>query len=261
VRILQQRLDDGSHQVELLDEDDVPVEVVSGFLRSLAARDYSPNTLVSYAYDLRHLWRFFDRDGLTWEEFAPRHALGLLEYLRSVPSRRPRQRMTLTVAMVDVDGPATKLAATTVNRILAAVSSFYEYAIMAGLFDRLNPIEKRPDPALQRVSERHRPFMGRASRQRPVRRAVKVKTVQKLPRPLSDAQVQALLAQLRHRRDRAIVLLMRACGRVLVRRCGRPRTVTARSRSYFRLSRMWRWLRPRYTSGHDRPRDEEGEPP
>jgi site-specific recombinase XerD len=231
VRILQQRLDDGSHQVELLDEDDVPVEVVSGFLRSLAARDYSPNTLVSYAYDLRHLWRFFDRDGLTWEEFAPRHALGLLEYLRSVPSRRPRQRMTLTVAMVDVDGPATKLAATTVNRILAAVSSFYEYAIMAGLFDRLNPIEKRPDPALQRVSERHRPFMGRASRQRPVRRAVKVKTVQKLPRPLSDAQVQALLAQLRHRRDRAIVLLMRACGRVLVRRCGRPRAVTARSRS------------------------------
>jgi len=205
---VQQRLDDGAHQVELLDEDDVAVEVVSGFLRSLAARDYSPNTLVSYAYDLRHLWRFFDRGGLTWEEFAPRHALALLEYLRSVPSRRPRQRMTLTVAMVDADGPATKLAATTVNRILAAVSSFYEYAIMAGLFDRLNPIEKRPDPALQRVSERHQPFMGRASRQRPVRRAVKVKTVQKLPRPLSDAQVQALLAQLRRRRDRAIVLLM-----------------------------------------------------
>lgn len=208
MRVVQQRLGDGAHQVELLDEDDVPVEVVSGFLRSLAARDYSPNTLVSYAYDLRHLWRFFDRDGLTWEELAPRHALALLEYLRSVPSRRPRQRMTLTVAMVDADGPATKLAATTVNRVLAAVSSFYEYAIMAGLFDRLNPIEKRPDPALQRVSERHRPFMGRASRQRPVRRAVKVKTVQKVPRPLSDAQVQALLAQLRRRRDRAIVLLM-----------------------------------------------------
>lgn len=52
-----------------------------------------------------------------------------------------------------------------------------------------------------------------------------------------------------------------ACVRVLVRRCGRPRTVTARSRSYFRLSRMRRWLRPRYTSGHDGPRDEEGEPP
>jgi integrase len=162
---------------------------------------------VSYAYDLRHLWRFLDRDGLTWEQFAPRRSIALLEYLRSVPSRRPRQRMTLTV-VVDADGPATKLAASTVNRILAAVSSFYEYVILAGMFDRLNPIEKRPDPALQRVSERHRPFMGGASRQRPVRRAVRVKTVQRVPRPLSEAQVQALLAQLRSKRDRAIVLLM-----------------------------------------------------
>jgi integrase len=207
VRVQQERRDGGGLQVELLGDDGVPVEVVSGFLRFLAARDCSPNTLVSYAYDLRHLWRFLERDGLTWEQFVPRHAIALLEYLRTVPSRRPRQRMALTV-VVDADGPATKLAPSTVNRILAAVSSFYEYVIMAGLFERLNPIEKRPDPATQRVSERHRPFMGGASRQRPVRRAVRVKTVQRVPRPLSDDQVQALLAQLHRRRDRAIVLLM-----------------------------------------------------
>src|SRR5260370_40761561 len=206
-RVQQQDSEGGSQQVELLDEAGEPIEVVSGFLRFLAARACSPNTLVSYAYDLCHLWRFFDRDGLTWEEFAPRHSIALLEYLRSVPSRRPRRRMTLTV-VVDADGPATKLAASTVNRILAAVSSFYEYVILAGLFERLNPIEKRPDPALARVSERHRPFMGRASRQRPIRRAVRVKTVQRVPRPLSEAQVAALLEQLRSKRDRAIVLLM-----------------------------------------------------
>jgi site-specific recombinase XerD len=174
----------------------------------LAARDYSPNTLVSYAHDLRHLWVFLARQGLSWQEFAPPHALMLLEYLRSVPSRRPRQRMTLTVAVIDADGPGTRLAATAVNRVLAAVSSFYEYVIMAGVFDRLNPIEKRPDPALRRVSDRHRPFMGRASRQRPVRRAVRVKTVQRVPRPLNEVQVAVLLGQLRGKRDRAIVLLM-----------------------------------------------------
>jgi integrase len=208
VRVLHQRRDDGSHLVELLDDADEPIKVVSGFLRFLTARDCSPNTLVSYAYDLRHLWRFFGERGLTWDRFAPPDAIPLLQYLRSVPSRRPRHRMVLTVATDGTDGPATKLAATTVNRILAGVSSFYEYAILAGLLDRANPIEKRPDPALSRVSERHRPFMGRASRQRPVRRAVRVKTVQSLPRPLGDAQVEALLAQLRSVRDRALVLLM-----------------------------------------------------
>lgn len=194
--------------VELLDEGGQPVEVVSGFLRFLRARECSPNTLVSYAYDLRHLWRFFDAAELSWDRFGPPDAIRLLEYLRAVPSRRPRRRMTLSVATMDADGPATKLAASTVNRILAAVSSFYEYAILAGLLDRANPIEKRPDPALQRVSDRHRPFMGRASRGRPVRRAVRVKTVQRVPRPLDDDQVALLLQQLRGLRDRAIVLLM-----------------------------------------------------
>lgn len=200
--------ENGSHRVELLNESGEPVEVVSGFLRFLAARDCSPNALVSYAYDLRHLWLFFAGSGLSWERFGLPDSIALLEYLRSVPSRRPRRRMTLSVVTLDADGPATKLAASTVNRILAAVSSFYEYAILSRLLDRANPLEKRPDPALARVSEKHRPFMGRASRQRPVRRAVRVKTVQRMPRPLSDDQVQVLLAQLRGLRDKAIVLLM-----------------------------------------------------
>jgi integrase len=208
VRVRKQRLDSGKVLVELLDGAGEPVEVVSGFLRSLAARDYSPNTLVAYAHDLGHLWDFFARDGLTWQEFSAPQALSLLEYLRSVPSRRPRQRMALTVATADDNGPGTRLAGSTVNRVLAAVSSFYEYVIMAGQFERANPIEKRPDPALQRVSERHRPFMGRASRQKPVRRSVRVKTVQRIPRPMDEKQVKALLAQLKRLRDRVIVLLM-----------------------------------------------------
>ncbi|MFY9809300.1 MAG: hypothetical protein WCC38_17715 [Pseudonocardiaceae bacterium] len=188
MRVQQRRRDDGVVVVELLDNDDVPIEVVAGFLRFLAARDCSPNTVVSCAYDLRHLWNFFAHEGLVWSQFAPTHALALLQYLRSVPSRRPCQRMTLTVAMIGAEGPATKLAPTTVNRILAAVSSFYEYAIMSGEYDRSNPIEKRLDPALARVSARHRPFMGGASRQRPIRRSIRVKTVQRLPRPLDEAR-------------------------------------------------------------------------
>ena len=164
--------------------------------------------MVSYAYDLRHLWRFFAERDLSWDRFGPPDAIPLLEYLRAVPSRRPRQRMSLTVATIDGGVPATKLAGTTVNRVLAAVSSFYEYLILAGRLDRANPIEKRPDPALTRVAERHRPFMGRASRQRPVRRAVRVKTVQQVPRPMDEHQVEALLAQLRCLRDKALVLLM-----------------------------------------------------
>ncbi len=250
VRVQRQRQDDGSFAVELLDHDDEPVEVVSQFLRHLAARGCSPNTITSYAYDLRHLWIFLTKRELAWDEFRAPHSVQLLEYLRSVPSRRPRQRFAMTVATLDAEGPATKLAPTTVNRALAAVSSFYEYAILAGRLERANPIEKRPDPALARVAERRRPFMAGASRQRPIRRSVRVKTVQRLPRPLDDAQVEALLGQLRCLRDRALVLLMLQGGlrpgealglhledvaygrrRIVVRhRDGHPKGVRAKSR-------------------------------
>jgi integrase/recombinase XerD len=206
--VQRKQADSGLPHVELLDASGESVAIVSAFLRHLAARDCSPNTLVAYAHDLQHFWGFLDRRELTWDTFRPLHALELLEYLRTVTHRRTVPRVGPTPLTL-IDGkPVAGLAAPTIHRILAAVSSFYELAILSGKLDRHNPIEQRPDPALRRVSERHRPFMDGASRQRPVRRSVRVRTVQRLPRPLSDEQVAALLGALRCQRDLALVRLM-----------------------------------------------------
>ena len=50
--------------------------------------------------------------------------------------------------------------------------------------------------------------MGLASHQRPVRRVVRVRTIQRLPRPLDEEQVAVLVGSLKRWRDRAMVLLM-----------------------------------------------------
>ncbi len=206
--VQRKQVEGGLSLPELLNESGEPVAIVSAFLRYLAARDCSPNTLVAYAHDLQHFWRFLDSRALTWDEFRPPHALELLEYLRTVTHRRTLPRVGLTLLTV-IDGAlAAGLAASTINRILAAVSSFYEFAILSGQLDRHNPIEQRPDPALRHVSQRHRPFMAGASRQRPVRHSVRVKTVQRLPRPLSDEQVAALLGAVHGQRDLALMRLM-----------------------------------------------------
>jgi len=196
---------DGQLEVELLDPDGIPVEVVAGFLRYLAARNCSPNTVTSYAYDLLHLWRFLDGRGLTWTELRPAKAMELLEFLRSEPSGTKAQRLTLV--SVDRSG-MPKLSAATVNRILTGVGAFYDWAIAAELFDGRHPIERRPDPSWRRVTDRHRPFMGAASRQPAQRRTLALRQPIRLPRPLSDEQVTALFAQLVCRRDRAMMLLM-----------------------------------------------------
>jgi integrase len=195
---------------ELLDDDDQPIPAVSGFMRHLRARGCSPNTLSAYAFDLLHFMRFLKAHQLTVQEFTPAHALTFLEYLSTLPSRKRAQRLSLVLSTRTPEGSSTtRLSPATLNRIFAAVSSFYEYLILSDQFTaRENPIQKVDDPALARVSERHRPFLGRASRQRPIRRTVHVKTVQRVPRPMDDDQIDQLLASFHLKRDRAMILLM-----------------------------------------------------
>ncbi len=194
--------------VVLLDDANQPITLVSAFLRHLSARDYSPNTLVAYAYDLLHFWTFLYERQLTYHRFTPAQSLEFLEYLRQTPSRKRVQRLGLALCTTQDGVSATRLSATTINRVFAAVSSFYEYLILAGHLAEENPMVKVDDPAQARVSDRHPPFLGYASRQRPVRRVVRVKTIQRVPRPLSDGQVEQLFRSLRSVRDRAMLWLM-----------------------------------------------------
>jgi integrase len=195
---------------ELLDETGQPIEAVSGFMRHLRARGCSPNTLSAYAFDLLHFTTFLTKQQLTYQEFTPPHALLFLEYLSQLPSRKQVQRFELVLSTTTDEGhSATRLSPATINRTCAAVSSFYEYLILSGQFiGRENPIQQVNDPALARVPERHRPFLGHVSRQRPMRRSIHVKTVQSVPRPMDDEQVNKLLESLRLRRDRAMIFLM-----------------------------------------------------
>lgn len=206
--VCKSRSANGQVTVELLDSRGNSVEVVGTFLRHLAARGYSPNTLIAYAHDLQHLWEFLAGLSLPWHEFAPRHSIQFLEHLRTATATNRVQRLLPTEAVLNEGRPALRLAASTINRILAAVSSFYEFAIMADEYQRDNPIQKAVDRAAQRVAERHRPFMEGASRQQPIRRRVSAKMVHRLPRPLSDDQVVALFEALRSKRDVALLRLM-----------------------------------------------------
>jgi integrase/recombinase XerD len=200
---------DGRRSVEVLDGAGVAVLVAGDFLAHLAARGCSPNTILAYGRDLGHLWRFLGAARLGWEELTPERAVGLLAHLRATPARRRGQPRTpvLTTREGAPAGPPG-LSAATVNRALAAVSSFYDWAILAGRFDGPNPIVRVADRALLRATDRYRPFLAGIARQPATRRALRVKAIQRLPRPLDPDQIAALLDQLRCARDLALVRLM-----------------------------------------------------
>ncbi len=95
---VHRREQDGSFSFDLLDDREQPIPEVAGFLRYLGAHDCSPNTLSAYAHDLLHFYRFLDQGNLKIESFGPPQSLSLLEYLRSVSSRRPAHRLDLVLA-------------------------------------------------------------------------------------------------------------------------------------------------------------------
>jgi len=197
------------HPIEVLDQAGATVPVAGDFLAHIAARGCSPNTVLAYGYDLGHLWRFLDAARLSWEELTPDRAVNLLAYFCATPAqRRARPHNPVLATSGGVTAGAAGLSPATINRALAAVSSFYDWAILAGRFDGLNPIARVADRALVHAADRHRPFLAGITHTQQTRRALQVKTVRRLPRPLDADQVAALLGALRCGRDLALVRLM-----------------------------------------------------
>lgn len=132
-------------RVVLLDDQGDEIVPVSRFLSHLADSGYSPNTLCAYAYDLRRLFLLCTEYDLAWTEFRAPTTFEYLGYLRRVPSRGPAQQLSLAATVAE----GRCLSAATVARILAATSSFYEWAIAVELYRGVeNPLQKRDGPAL-----------------------------------------------------------------------------------------------------------------
>ena len=192
MRVVKQREGGIVWRVVLVDDHGDEVVLVNRFLSHLFDAGYSPNTVCAYGYDLRHLAQFLAERSLGWNDFRPVTALEFLGYLRRVPSRRPAQRLGLTVATEQ----GRLLSPATVQRVLAATSSFFDWAIAAEQYTTgENPMQRQIDHALGRVPERHQPFVGAASRQQPIRRSVRVRLPLRLPRPMSGEDIDEAAGQ------------------------------------------------------------------
>lgn len=96
------------------------------FLAHLVACGCSPNTAQAYRFDLKHLTAFLTDEDVEWREMTPALAADFLLHLRSVPSRRRGQPRHLALAAANGAAAEPRLSPASVNRALAAVSSFYD---------------------------------------------------------------------------------------------------------------------------------------
>jgi site-specific recombinase XerD len=220
------------NQIELLDEQGEYVPIIASFVRFLGARDCSPNTVVAYLHDLKLLFGYLSSAGMAVEQFKTAHLIDFITYLTD-RRRGAGGRQASTPAIV-----SDRLAPATINRILAGVSTFYEHLVLTDAFSvARNPLETH--------GEQQR------SRRRTGRRSMRMRRIQRVPRPLSDDQVMRLLSVPARSRDRAMLLLLLQVGirvgellnlhledvqygrrRIVIRhRCDHPRGVRTKSRS------------------------------
>jgi integrase/recombinase XerD len=191
----------GTRSWTVLGDDDAPVGPVDRFLAYLTDIERSPNTVKSYAHDLKDFWEFLGRRGLDWREARLEDIGEFVAWLRLPPPSRAGMVAVLPSAVPQV-------VASTINRKLAAVSAFYAHQARNGA-------EVGDLLAVWRAGGRGgwKPFLHHATKGRPHRgRAVVLKTDRKLPRILTVAEAQAVLDACGRLRDRFFFALLHETG-------------------------------------------------
>ena len=191
----------GAESWTLLGDDGAAVEPAERFLAYLSSVERSPNTVRSYAHDLKDWFSYLQLRGLQWRQVTAEDAGSFVAWLRLPPQGRDG-----TVAVL----PSVKhhCGAASVNRKLAALTSFYQFHARHGVeLGGLLTVVQRPGGGFAGTA--FRPFLHHVTKGRPqARRAVKLAAGSPIPRVLAAADAQAILDACEHLRDRLLLGLV-----------------------------------------------------
>lgn len=190
----------GEESWTVLDSAHDVVGPVDRFLAHLSAVERSPATVRSYAFDLRDFVEFVDHSGLAWDRVQLEDLGRFVSWLRLSPAERSGNVSHLARAV-------DHCSASTINRKLSAVGSFYQ-------FHQRHGVECEFLWSLRRggSSGSWRPFLAHLGESPRRRREVKLKATKQTPRVLRPEQVSTIVDACDHLRDRFLFALLAGTG-------------------------------------------------
>ncbi|MEP0754078.1 site-specific integrase [Trichocoleus sp. Lan] len=177
----------------VLGNDFLPVEPIEQFLSYLRSVERSPNTVRSYASHLKLYWEFLQDSKLGWESVNLEDLADFISWLR-----RPDPRI------VSLQTEESKRLESTINVILSVVCSFYQHHETLGNINGVEVYRYQFQPG-----RKYKPFLHHISKGKETRtRLLKLKQPKKLPKTLTQEQVQQLIDACKRIRDKLLICLL-----------------------------------------------------
>ena len=191
VKVQRIRVPDTGHLSWIVvDGEHLPVAVLNEYLLYLHRLGRSPNTVRAYAHHLQSFWAFLAEHYHDWQSLKLTQLAEFVSWVRYATRAGGQHRSDATI-----------------NLILAAIGSFYEYQDRLGVETAISRSRRFG------AKSPYKPFLHHISRTQSLRHAVvRVKSIKRLPRVFSPSEVQSLLDACTRLRDRLLLCLLHESG-------------------------------------------------
>ena len=181
----------------MLDDNYLPVEPISKYLRYLDSLERSPNTIAGYCRNLKLYWEYLQQSSLDWKEVNLEQLSDFIHWLRNPePGTIPLRPLE------------AKRSQRTINHALTTVTSFYEFHERLGTTEGFEAYRV----GVQKGS-RYKPFLHHISKGKLAKtRLLKLKEPLTFAGCLSDEQVKTLINACNQLRDKFLICLLYETG-------------------------------------------------
>ena len=181
----------------VLDDNFLPVEPISKYLRYLDSLNRSPNTIAAYARNLKLYWEYLQQSSLDWKQVNLEQLSEFIHWLRNPDP-----------GTIPLHPKQAKRSEKTINHALTTVTSFYEFHERLGTTKGVEAYRL----GVQRGSK-YKPFLHHISQGKLTRtRLLKVKESKTFPGCLGDEEVKTLINACNRIRDKFLVCLLSETG-------------------------------------------------
>ena len=181
----------------VLDDDYLPIEPIQKYLHYLDSVGRSPNTIQTYAHNLKLFWEFLRDSHLDWRSVNLEELSNFIHWLRNPNSN-----------VISIQPQASKRCEKTINHCLTTVSGFYEFQERLGAFEGGDVYRYQMQPG-----RKYKPFLHHISKGKEVKtRLLKVKETKTFPGCLTPEKVNILVEACNTLRDKFLVRLLYETG-------------------------------------------------